>query len=148
MKREFLLELMAEMPKEVLDAIMEENGRDIQASRQAAREWEDKYNQAVESHGRELAAVQFDALLQQRILRAGGRNHKAITALLDPQALKEAQHPEEAVDQALTALKKECGYLFHTPQPPAYAPGTGTVPVVQGEPQTLAGALREKFERR
>lgn len=146
MKREFLLALMADMPKETVDAIMEENGRDIQAARQAARDWEDQYNRAVEAHGQELAAVRFDAALRQCISKAGGRNHKAIAALLDLEALKE--QPEEALAGAVQTLKKDCGYLFHSPQPPMYAPGTGTVSMVAAEPESLAGALREKFERK
>ena len=147
MKREFLIGLMEGIPKEVVDAIMEENGRDIQAARLAAQEWEQKYTQAVESHGKELAAVQFDALLRQSISDAGGRNHKAIAALLDTEALKAAEQPDAAVTEALKGLKKECGYLFKAEQPPLYATGTGTVSHSAAEPETLAGALREKFER-
>lgn len=148
MKREFLQSLMEGMPKEVVDAIMEENGRDIQVARQAAQDWEQKYTQAVESHGKELARVQFDAVLRQSISDVGGRNHKAIAALLDVEALKEAEHPEAAVAEALKQLKKECGYLFQVEQPPMYAPGTGTVSNTAAEPETLAGALREKLERK
>lgn len=148
MKRDFLTGLMEGIPKEVVDAIMEENGRDIQSARQAAQEWEQKYTQAVENHGRELAAARFDAVLRQCVSDAGGRNHKAITALLDVEALKAAEHPENAVTEALQALKKECGYLFKTQQPPMYAAGTGTAVAAPAEPESLAGALREKFERR
>ena len=148
MKREFLQNLMADMPKEVVDAIMEENGRDIQAARQGAQEWEQKYTQAVESHGRELAQVRFDSVLRACITDAGGRNHKAIAALLDVEALKESQQPEDAVAEALKVLKKECAYLFKSEQPPLYAAGTGTVSNTAAEPETLAGALREKFERK
>ena len=148
MKREFLLSLMAEMPKEVVDAIMEENGRDIQTARQAAQEWEQKYTQAVESHGKELAQVQFDAALRAGISEAGGRNHKAIAALLDLQALQAAKEPQAAVASALQALKKECGYLFGSEQPPLYAAGTGTAGENVRQTLTLADALREKFERK
>ena len=148
MKREFLQNLMEGMPKEVVDAIMEENGRDIQSARQAAQEWEQKYTQAVENHGRELKQVQFDSVLRACITDAGGRNHKAIGALLDVDTLKESEHPEEAVAEALKGLKKECAYLFKSEQPPLYAAGTGTVRNTAAEPETLAGALREKFERK
>ena len=148
MKREFLLGLMEDMPKEVVDAIMEENGRDIQSARLASQQWEQKYTQAVESHGKELAQVRFDALLRQGISDAGGRNHKAIAALLDLEGLKSCEDPEAGVAQALTALKKECAYLFQGERPPMYAAGTGTVSNTAAEPETLAGALREKFERK
>ena len=148
MKREFLQNLMEGMPKEVVDAIMEENGRDIQSARLAAQEWEQKYTQAVESHGKELAQARFDAVLRSSITDAGGRNHKAIAALLDVEALQESQQQEQAVAEALKALKKECAYLFKTEIPPMYATGTGTVHHGAVEPETLAGALREKFERK
>ena len=47
MKREFLQNLKVgdqSLPKEVIDAIMEENGRDVEA----AKTWQEKYNQAQE----------------------------------------------------------------------------------------------------
>ena len=59
MKREFLQGLQVEgspLPKEVIDAIMAENGRDIEAVKArfaeldgAAGAWEEKYNQALTS---------------------------------------------------------------------------------------------------
>lgn len=148
MKREFLLGLMAQMPKEVVDAIMEENGRDIQNARQAAQEWEGRYNQTVEAHGRELAQLRFDSLLREQVNQAGGRNYKAIAALLDMEGLKASQNPEADVAAALADVKKECGYLFQAEQPPFYAAGTGAVAAVPAEQETLAGALRAKFERK
>ena len=76
MKREFLQGLM-EMPKEVIDAIMAENGKDISQLRQSAQDWEQKYH-----------AMRLDAAVGQAIAKARGRNQKAITALLDLQALE------------------------------------------------------------
>lgn len=146
MKREFLLELMADMPKNVVDAIMEENGRDIQAARQSAQDWEEQFNRAVQEHEQAMAQVRFENRLDRAIGDAGGRSRKAIAALLDVEALR--QQSEEALKLALEEVKKECGYLFRTEQPPLYAPGTGTAAVTPAEPESLAGALREKFERK
>ena len=143
MKREFLFALMEAMPKEVVDAIMEENGRDIQAAKQAAQDWEARYNQSVAEHEQKLAQVSFDARLREQILSAGGRNIKAITALLDTQGLLTA--PEDAVAEAVAQVKKDCGYLFATAQVPPYASGTGTVPAETPKTANLADALREKF---
>ena len=132
MKREFLQGLM-EMPKEVIDAIMAENGKDISQLRQSAQDWEQKYH-----------AARLDAAVGQAIAKARGRNQKAITALLDVQALKEAEDLGAAAQQAVDTLKAECGYLFETV--PGYAPGTGAMTArTEEEPQSLAGALREKF---
>ena len=132
MKREFLQSLM-EMPKEVIDAIMAENGKDIHQLRQSAQDWEAKYH-----------AARLEGALGQAIAKAGGRNSKAITALIDLQALESAEDPVQAAHLAVAQVKKDCGYLFETV--PAYAAGTGAVQV-QGEeePQSLASALKEKF---
>ena len=75
MKREFLQSLQvgeSPLPKEIIDAIMAENGRDIEAvksryadyeelKQQLAREksqtekqWQEKYDQAVETHRKAL----------------------------------------------------------------------------------------------
>ena len=134
MKREFLQGLM-EMPKEVIDAIMAENGRDIQQLRQSAQQWEQKYN-----------AARLEGAVSMAIAKARGRNQKAIMALLDLQALQQAEDLSAAAQQAVETVKADCGYLFETV--PGYAPGTGSMQArAEEEPQTLAGALREKFAK-
>ena len=134
MKREFLQALM-EMPKEVIDAIMAENGRDIQQLRTSCQEWEQKYH-----------AARLDSAVGQAIAKARGRNQKAITALIDLQALQQAEDLQAAAQQAVETVKRECGYLFDTL--PGFAPGTGAVQLgAEEEPQTLAGALKEKFAK-
>ena len=136
------------MPKEVVDAIMEEHGRDIQQAKQSAREWEEKFSQAEESHQAQLAQLQFQASLSQRIAAAGGRNEKAIAALLDLDALRENQDQGQAMEEALAALKQEHGYLFRQDRMPAYAVGTGVTAPAPAKPESLAEALKEKFLKR
>lgn len=170
MKREFLQSLQVEgnpLPKEVIDAIMAENGRDIegiksryadyealkeqlaQAEAQGAKQWEEKYNQAVENHRKELSDAVFGHNLQMAILSAKGRNSKAITALLDIDGIKASENQPQALEEALQTLKEECSYLFQTETPPPYARGTGAAaPDTHKTPATLAGALLEKFERK
>jgi len=159
MKREFLQGLqVGDLPltKEVIDAIMAENGRDIEAvkarcaeSKGAAGAWEEKYNQALAAHREELANVVFGHNLEKAILAANGRNAKAITALLDVDALKASENQQTALEEALQALKQECSYLFRAETPPPYARGTGAMtPETHKGPATLAGALLEKFERK
>ena len=170
MKREFLQSLQVEgnpLPKEVIDAIMAENGRDIegiksryadyealkeqlaQAEAQGAKQWEEKYNQAVEDLRKELSDTVFGHNLQMAILSAKGRNSKAITALLDIDGIKASENQPQALKEALQTLKEECSYLFQTETPPPYARGTGAVvPETHKGPATLAGALLEKFERK
>ena len=175
MKREFLLEFRVgdnPLPKEVIDAIMAENGRDIQKVKanfadyeelknqlsalqqdrsfeETAKAWEEKYNQAVEDHKQQIAGMAFDRALGEGIVKARGRNANAITALLDVDALKSSENQEDAIEAALETLKKDNRYLFEGDVPPPYARGTGAYNGVQDKhPTTLAGALREKFERK
>ena len=170
MKREFLQGLTvgdAPLPKEVIDAIMAENGRDIEAvkaryadydglkeqlSRQeadAAKQWEEKLNQQVDTHRREMSDLIFSHNLEKAILSAKGRNAKAITALLDVETLKASENQTADLDTALKQLKQDCSYLFQSETPPPYARGTGAMtPETNRSPATLAGALLEKFERK
>ena len=175
MKREFLQGFEVggmPLPKEVIDAIMAENGKDIQNVKshyadydalkeqlaqaegaaeavRAAKQWEEKYNQAVDTHRREMSDFVFSHNLEKAILSAKGRNAKAITALLDVETLKTSENQQTALEEALENLKQECAYLFQSETPPPYARGTGAAaPEENRSPVTLAGALLEKFERK
>jgi len=140
MKREFLQNL--QLSKEVIDAIMEENGRDIQAGKL----WKEKYEQAVADHEKQVKQMEFAGTLNAAIANAKGRNAKAITALLDVAALQE---DPAGIEKALDALKAENGYLFEDGAvPPVYARGTGAPTAPRPAPTTLAGALRERFEKK
>ena len=172
MKREFLQNLqVGETPlsKEVIDAIMAENGRDIENAKslfrdydvlkeklaaaqstieslQGGENWEEKYRQAEEKHAAELDALQFSHLLETAVGKCKGRSRKAIEALLDLDALQKSENRETAVENAVEALKTECPYLFEAPLPPLYARGTGAeTGDRKEEPATLAGALKERF---
>lgn len=187
MKREFLQNFKVgeqPLPKEIIDAIMAENGRDVEAAKapfadndhiktqlaeaqttlqgiqqkdtdlaaaqQKAQEWEQKYNQAVADHQAELADRDFQRVLSEAITGAKGRNAKAITALLDVDALRNSKNQESDIQSALAQLQKDSGYLFDDePAPPPYASGTGApgggTPHTSG---TLADALRERYERK
>ncbi len=149
MKREFLQELRVgeqPLPKEVVDAIMAEHGKDIQHHREQAQNWEQKYNSAVSAHSAELSELAFAATLERGVTRHGGRNLKAISAVLDLEKIRAEQDVEAALEEALTDLKQEHDYLFaRTQTPPPYAGGTGTASAVPQSPSTLVGALKERF---
>lgn len=169
MNREFLQNIKVNgeaLPKEVIDAIMAENGRDIETAkkpfadydtikeqleaaqktlkgfegqdietaRKAAKDWEEKYNQAVEEHKQQMADLEFDGILKDAITTAKGRNAKAIRALLDVDALKGSKNRDGDIKAALETLKKDSGYLFEGEQtPPPYAGGAGGgVPTATG----------------
>ena len=162
MKREFLQNFKVgdqSLPKEVIDAILNENSRDIgeakkqfadydtiktqlataqetikgfesqdiEGVRKAAKDWEDKYNQAIADHKKAMDDRDFSDRLNEAIGKAKGRNAKAIQALLDVEQLKGSKDQATDINAALETLKKESGYLFESEQtPPPYAGGTGS----------------------
>lgn len=168
MKREFLQNFKVgdqALPKEIIDAILDENSRDIgdtkkafadydtikdqltkaqetikgfesqdiEGVRKAAKDWEDKYNQAIADHKKAMDDRDFSDRLNEAISKAKGRNAKAIQALLDVEKLKGSKDQATDINTALEALKKESGYLFESEQnPPPYAGGTGRNNVVGG----------------
>ena len=176
MKREFLQQLQTDtgpLSKETVDAIMAENGRDIQKVRASfadydalrqkvenleqtkqqsleenSRIWQEKLDQAEETHKKQLHTMKLEHCVETAVSAARGRNVRAITALLDMEALSQAENPGQAAAQALEELRKENGYLFEDAVPPPFAKGTGARQAHSFGPATLAGALREKFERK
>ena len=124
MEKEFLLGL-AELSEEVAEAILAEHRKEVAV-------WQGKCQQA-----------ELQSRLGTAIAAAGGRNHKAITALLDTDALADAD--EAAIAQAVEQVKKDCGYLFCAAVP--FAPGAGAVQQRQEKNGSLADALRERFGR-
>ncbi len=168
MKREFLQQIRVEgqpLPKEVVDAIMAQNGRDIENVRQGysdyedlkqrlqealdrqadsqvlaqqAKDWEERYHAALA----EQAERAFRQDLEGAIEKAGGRSVKAVCALLDLEALQAGGD----IPAALEALRKDHGYLFDDgATPPPYAGGTGGPALPSDRPESLAGALRERY---
>ena len=105
-----------------------------------------EYEKTVQAHQAQLAQLQLQHQVSEAVHAAGGRSVKAISALLDMDAIRGSENAEEALHDAIEALKKESGYLFGG-QPPRYAPFTGA----QEQPAkatTLAGALRERMKKK
>ena len=102
----------------------------------------------LDAHGKAMAAAKMEHTVQTAVQKAGGRNLKAITALLDLDAIGGSEDVPGALEQALQQLKKDSGYLFEAPTPPPYARFTGAPAPEMAAPTTLAGALREKMGRR
>ena len=182
MKREFLQNFKVNeqpLPKEIIDEIMAENGRDIEAAKKPFADYDSIKEQlqtakdglkafegvdvaqlqskVTELQGKldakdtewqgKLADMAFDHALEAAITGSKGRNAKAIRALLDVDTLKGSKNQEADIKAALEGLKKDSGYLFDDGQiPPPYAGGTGTHnQQPNGEPSSLAGALRAKY---
>ena len=118
-----------------------------EALQESVKNWQEKYDSAVTRHTQEQAQLRFDHALELAVLEAGGRNQKAIAALLDIPALQASEDPKTAVRDAVRQLKSEQSYLF-LPQAVPFSGGAGAFTPQEAQPVTLAGALREKLERK
>ena len=102
----------------------------------------------LEQHRREVDRLRLEGAVDMAVTKAGGRSLKAITALLDMDAIAASENVQDSLQQALSQLKKESGYLFEEPAPPPYARFTGGAQGgTEQAPATLAGALRERMAR-
>ena len=129
MKREFLQNLKVgdqALPKEIIDAIMDENGKDIEAAKKPFADYEaikerlktaedglkafdgvdvkdlqgkiDTLKGQLSDKDKEWQAkldnMAFDGRVKDAITAAKGRNAKAISALLDVEALRTSKNQE------------------------------------------------------
>lgn len=176
MKREFLRNFKVgelSLPEEVIDAIMAENGRDIEAAKKPFADYENIKEQLQtakdglkkfegvdvgqlqgqvatlqkaladkdEEWQTKVDSLAFEGKLKEAITAAKGKSAKAITALLDTDALKASKNQDADIKAALENLKKESDFLFESGEtPPPYAPGTGMshVPGAQYPPDVAA----------
>lgn len=69
------------------------------------------------------AARAFDETLNAAITAAGGRNAKAITAMLDVEALKASKDQSADIKAAIDAVKKSDAYMFSSGEPHKNAVG-------------------------
>ena len=96
--------------------------------RKSAQEWEQKYNDAIAEHKKQMEELVFDGVLKDAIATAKGRSDKAIRALLDVDVLRKSKNQSDDIKAALEGLRKENGFLFDDGQTPPFAPSTGTGP--------------------
>ena len=136
MKTEFLKGLGLE--QDAIDKIMAENGKDVAAEKAKTTKAEgerDNYKGQLDTVNAQLkefdgdlkakddeyAAKEADRLftdsLTTSIKDAGGRNAKAIMALLDIDALKASKDQTEDIKKALEDAKKSDAYLFGANEP-------------------------------
>lgn len=134
MDKEFL-EGLGLLDEETVTAILEKAEQENLA-------WQEKYEQAVTAHARQREEM----ILEQGITALGGRNQKAITALLDTAAIFQAEDPKAALQEALQNLKQDCAYLFADPIPPfSHRAGAGDRELHQ--PATLASVLKARMKK-
>lgn len=103
-------------------------GKDFDAITKDRDEWQRKHNELVETHKKETEEREFNEMLSAAISETKGKNTKAITALLDLNALRKSKNQEKDIKAALESVKKDNEYLFDvTGAPPARfdEPGKG-----------------------
>lgn len=70
-----------------------------------------------EEYENQIAQMKFDAILDAAITTLGGRNTKAIKALLDIPSLMESKDQTADVQAAVNACKEENAYMFGDDEP-------------------------------
>lgn len=66
---------------------------------------------------KKIADRDFNDRLSSAITSAGGKNAKAISALLDLESLKSSKNQNEDIQAAIENVKKEADYLFTSDEP-------------------------------
>lgn len=87
-------------------------GKDFDAIIRERDEWKRKHEEQETAHKREKEDREFNDILSAAISEAKGKNSKAITALLDLEALRSSRNQEKDIKAALDAMRTESGYLF------------------------------------
>lgn len=81
----------------------------------------DKLNQQLKDKDAEYAAKETDRIfadtIKEAIKSAGGRNEKAVMAMLDMDALKASKNQSEDIKKALETVKESDAYLFGSDEP-------------------------------
>ena len=81
----------------------------------------DKLKQQLKDQEAEYAAKEADRIfsdtIKEAIKSAGGRNEKAVMAMLDMDALKASKNQSEDIKAALETVKESDAYLFGSDEP-------------------------------
>lgn len=107
-------------------------------------EYKTKYEQTKAEYEARIADMQFGTSLEAAITAAGGRNAKAIKALLDVEALKTSKDQTADIKAAIETCQKDNGYLFGANEPinnPVAPTGSAGVGGADSNTVTLRAAM-------
>ena len=103
---------VADKLKAAEDALKGFEGIDPKDLQSKLDEANQKLKDMEESHRKEAAEREFTEELAAAIKAAKGKNPKAITALLDTEALKASKNRDKDIKAAIAKVKESDGYLF------------------------------------
>lgn len=101
-----------EARKTAEDTLKGFEGKDFEAITKDRDEWKRKHDEAEQKHRQEAEEREFNEVLSTAITEAQGKNAKAITAMLDLEALRKSRNQKADVQAALEAVRTEHGYMF------------------------------------
>lgn len=130
--------------EELKSDLEEFKGADVSGMRQKISDLEETIRTKDKTHQKEIADRDFDDLLKESIASAKGINAKAITALLDTDALKTSKNQKEDIAAALNDLAEaeDSKMLFGDPEPRVIGTGTPIGVVTRGGSQDSDMAMR------
>ncbi len=91
--------------------------KDYDQVKSQVKEYRTKYEQSKADYENQIADMKFSATLESAIAAAGGRNAKAVQALLDLKSLKESKNQGADIAAAIEACKTDNDYLFGSTEP-------------------------------
>ena len=98
---------------------------DIDGIKQAADDWKEKAEKAKSDADAQISELKFDYALSAALTGARARNSKAVKALLDMDGLKLNDGKIIGLDEQLSQIKEENGFLFESDEPaPTIVKGT------------------------
>lgn len=117
---------------------------DVTALKQRITDLEEEKETIQREYDEKIADRDFNDILKDCISSANGRNAKAITALLDIDALKASKNQKEDIAAALKALTEaeDSKMLFGEPEPDVLGIGN-PIGIVDKKNQVDTGSLRD-----
>lgn len=117
---------------------------DVTALNQRITDLEAERETIKKEYDEKIADRDFNDILKDAIAKAGGRNPKAITALLELEDLKKSKNQKEDIAAALKALSEaeDSNMLFGKPEPDVIGTGNPIGTVTKGGDQSGDAALR------
>lgn len=147
------LKVTQEKLKTAEEAVKKFDGVDLEKQNQQIKDLQDTLKKKDDDHAAELAARDFNDLIEKSISAAKGKNVKAIMALLDTDSLKTSKNQKEDVEKALKALAEAEDSKMLFGEPEAKPTGTSSIigevkktdiPPAESFHDAIAGHYKEK----